>query len=169
MPGFQSTRLATEGALEPFLFLYTDDSIQGNPETCNQSSMMLNYEVKNSTEENIATTGLLVLDKNNTIARINESLTTSGDALFNDYHIAATMTVNATINNSEAEKTYAYPVANKEYIFTPSYKQMVPYNNVGTGVQAYSKIMVGSKGIGLSYTIQGQPAASDGQWVTEYY
>ena len=48
MPGFQSTRLATEGALEPFLFLYTDDSIQGNPETCNQSSMMLNYEVKNS-------------------------------------------------------------------------------------------------------------------------
>ena len=43
----QSTRLATEGALEPFLFLYTDDSIQGNPETCNQSSMMLNYEVKN--------------------------------------------------------------------------------------------------------------------------
>ena len=47
MPGFQSTRLATEGALEPFLFLYTDDSIQGNPETCNQSSMMLNYEVKN--------------------------------------------------------------------------------------------------------------------------
>ena len=49
MPGFQSTRLATEGALEPFLFLYTDDSIQGNPETCNQSSMMLNYEVKNIT------------------------------------------------------------------------------------------------------------------------
>lgn len=49
MPGFQSTRLATEGALEPFLFLYTDDSIQGNPETCNQSSMMLNYEVKNNT------------------------------------------------------------------------------------------------------------------------
>ena len=48
MPGFQSTRLATEGALEPFLFLYTDDSIQGNPETCNQSSMMLNYEVKNN-------------------------------------------------------------------------------------------------------------------------
>ena len=48
MPGFQSTRLATEGALEPFFFLYTDDSIQGNPETCNQSSMMLNYEVKNS-------------------------------------------------------------------------------------------------------------------------
>ena len=48
MPGFQSTRLATEGALEPFLFLYTNDSIQGNPETCNQSSMMLNYEVKNS-------------------------------------------------------------------------------------------------------------------------
>ena len=47
MPGFQSTRLATEGALEPFLFLYTDDSIQGNPETCNQSSMMLNYDVKN--------------------------------------------------------------------------------------------------------------------------
>ena len=50
MPGFQSTRLATEGALEPFLFLYTDDSIQGNPETCNQSSMMLNYEVKNIME-----------------------------------------------------------------------------------------------------------------------
>ena len=96
------------------------------------------------TEENIATTGLLVLDKNNTIARINESLTTSGDALFNDYHIAATMTVNATINNSEVEKTYAYPVANKEYIFTPSCKQMVLYNNVGTGVQDYSKIMVGS-------------------------
>ena len=48
MPGFQSTQLATEGALEPFFFLYTDDSIQGNPETCNQSSMMLNYEVKNS-------------------------------------------------------------------------------------------------------------------------
>ena len=48
MPGFQSTRLATEGALEPFLFLYTDDSIQGNPETCKQSSIMLNYEVKNN-------------------------------------------------------------------------------------------------------------------------
>ena len=48
MPGFQSTRLATEGALEPFLFLYTDDSIQGNPETCKQSSIMLNYEVKNT-------------------------------------------------------------------------------------------------------------------------
>ena len=48
MPGFQSTRLVTEGALEPFFFLYTDDSIQGNPETCNQSSMMLNYEVKNN-------------------------------------------------------------------------------------------------------------------------
>ena len=48
MPGFQSTRLATEGALEPFFFLYTDDSIQGNPETCKQSSIMLNYEVKNS-------------------------------------------------------------------------------------------------------------------------
>ena len=48
MPGFQSTRLVTEGALEPFFFLYTDDSIQGNPETCKQSSVMLNYEVKNS-------------------------------------------------------------------------------------------------------------------------
>ena len=47
MLGFQSTRLATEGALEPFFFLYTDDSIQGNPETCKQSSIMLNYEVKN--------------------------------------------------------------------------------------------------------------------------
>ena len=50
MPGFQSTRLVTEGALEPFFFLYTDDSIQGNPETCKQSSIMLNYEVKNSLE-----------------------------------------------------------------------------------------------------------------------
>ena len=48
MPGFQSTRLVTEGALEPFLFLYTDDSIQGNPETCKQSSAMLNYVVKNN-------------------------------------------------------------------------------------------------------------------------
>ena len=48
MPGFQSTRLVTEGALEPFFFLYTDDSIQGNPETCKQSSVMLNYEVKNT-------------------------------------------------------------------------------------------------------------------------
>lgn len=48
MPGFQSTQLATEGALEPFFFLYTDDSIQGNPETCKQSSIMLNYEVKNN-------------------------------------------------------------------------------------------------------------------------
>ena len=47
MLGFQSTRLVTEGALEPFFFLYTDDSIQGNPETCKQSSIMLNYEVKN--------------------------------------------------------------------------------------------------------------------------
>ena len=47
MPGFQSTRLVTEGALEPFFFLYADDSIQGNPETCKQSSIMLNYEVKN--------------------------------------------------------------------------------------------------------------------------
>ena len=47
MPGFQSTRLVTEGALELlFFFLYTDDSI-GNPETCKQSSIMLNYEVKN--------------------------------------------------------------------------------------------------------------------------
>ena len=50
MPGFQSTRLVTEGALEPFFFLYTDDSIQGNPETCKQSSIMLNYEVKNNME-----------------------------------------------------------------------------------------------------------------------
>ena len=49
MPGFQSTRLVTEGALEPFFFLYTDDSIQGNTETCKQSSIMLNYEVKNTT------------------------------------------------------------------------------------------------------------------------
>ena len=48
MPGFQSTRLATDGALEPFYFLYTDDSIQGNPETCKQSSIMLNYEIKNT-------------------------------------------------------------------------------------------------------------------------
>ena len=48
MPGFQSTQLATEGALEPFFFLYTDDSIQGNPETCKQSNEMLNYEVKNN-------------------------------------------------------------------------------------------------------------------------
>lgn len=48
MPGFQSTRLATEGALKPFFFLYTDDSIQGNPETCKQSSVTLNYEVKNT-------------------------------------------------------------------------------------------------------------------------
>ena len=48
MPGFQSTRLVTEGALEPFFFLYTDDSIQGNPETCKQSSITLNYEVKNN-------------------------------------------------------------------------------------------------------------------------
>ena len=51
MPGFQSTQLATEGALEPFFFLYTDDSIQGNPETCKQSSIMLNYEVKNTMKE----------------------------------------------------------------------------------------------------------------------
>ena len=56
MPGFQSTRLATEGALEPFFFLYTDDSIQGNPETCKQSSIMLNYEVKNNIPH------LLILD-----------------------------------------------------------------------------------------------------------
>ena len=48
MPGFQSTRLVTEGTLEPFFFLYADDSIQGNPETCKQSSIMLNYEVKNN-------------------------------------------------------------------------------------------------------------------------
>ena len=54
MPGFQSTRLATEGALEPFFFLYTDDSIQGNPETCKQSSIMLNYEIKNSMIRNFA-------------------------------------------------------------------------------------------------------------------
>ncbi|HIV39340.1 MAG TPA: hypothetical protein H9747_10160, partial [Candidatus Blautia stercorigallinarum] len=46
----QSTRLVTEGALEPFFFLYTDDSIQGNPETCKQSNVMLNYEVKNNRE-----------------------------------------------------------------------------------------------------------------------
>ena len=52
MPGFQSTRLVTEGALEPFFFLYTDDSIQGNPETCKQSSIMLNYEVKNHSNSN---------------------------------------------------------------------------------------------------------------------
>ena len=51
MPGFQSTRLVTEGALEPFFFLYTDDSIQGNTETCKQSSIMLNYEVKNTTAQ----------------------------------------------------------------------------------------------------------------------
>ena len=51
MPGFQSTRLATEGALEPFFFLYTDDSIHGNPETCKRSSIMLNYEVKNTCEK----------------------------------------------------------------------------------------------------------------------
>ena len=50
IPGFQSTRLVTEGALEPFFFLYTDDSIQGNPETCKQSNVMLNYEVKNKYE-----------------------------------------------------------------------------------------------------------------------
>ena len=55
MPGFQSTRLVTEGALEPFFFLYTDDSIQGNPETCKQSSIMLNYEVKNTYIEKIGT------------------------------------------------------------------------------------------------------------------
>ena len=48
MPGFQSTQLVTEGTLEPFFFLYADDSIQGNPETCKQSSVMLNYEVKNT-------------------------------------------------------------------------------------------------------------------------
>ena len=48
MPGFQSTQLVTEGTLEPFFFLYADDSIQGNPETCKQSSIMLNYEVKNN-------------------------------------------------------------------------------------------------------------------------
>ena len=54
MPGFQSTRLATDGALEPFYFLYTDDSIQGNPETCKQSSIMLNYEIKNSMIRNFA-------------------------------------------------------------------------------------------------------------------
>ena len=47
MPGFQSTRLAMEGTLESFFFLYADDSIQGNPETCKQSSIMLNYEVEN--------------------------------------------------------------------------------------------------------------------------
>ena len=50
MPGFQSTRLVTEGTLEPFFFLYADDSIQGNPETCKQSSIMLNYEVKNNAD-----------------------------------------------------------------------------------------------------------------------
>ena len=50
MPGFQSTRLVTEGALEPFFFLYTDDSIQGNPEICKQSNVMLNYEVKNNVD-----------------------------------------------------------------------------------------------------------------------
>ena len=53
MSGFQSTRLATEGALEPFFFLYTDDSIQGNPETCKQSSITLNYEVKNNLSKDV--------------------------------------------------------------------------------------------------------------------
>lgn len=60
MPGFQSTRLVTEGALEPFFFLYTDDSIQGNPETCKQSSIMLNYEVKNTSEHNIENTNIKI-------------------------------------------------------------------------------------------------------------
>ena len=54
MPGFQSTRLVTEGALEPFFFLYTDDSIQGNPETCKQSNEMLSYEVKNTDDLSIS-------------------------------------------------------------------------------------------------------------------
>ena len=36
------------GCSGTFFFLYTDDSIQGNLETCKQSSVMLNYEVKNS-------------------------------------------------------------------------------------------------------------------------
>ena len=62
MPGFQSTRLATEGALEPFFFLYTDDSIQGNPETCKQSSIMLNYEVKNSKSRDLPA-DLIVLNR----------------------------------------------------------------------------------------------------------
>ena len=60
MPGFQSTRLATEGALKPFFFLYTDDSIQGNPETCKQSSVTLNYEVKNKQ----------IINKDNHVTRI---------------------------------------------------------------------------------------------------
>ena len=66
MPGFQSTRLATEGALEPFFFLYTDDSIHGNPETCKRSSIMLNYEVKNSRyfeySNELAAYDLMVID-----------------------------------------------------------------------------------------------------------
>ena len=57
IPGLQRTQLATDGALEPFYFLYPDDSIQGNPETCKQSSIMLNYEVKNSP----ISKGLLIL------------------------------------------------------------------------------------------------------------
>ena len=55
MPGFQSTRLAMEGTLESFFFLYADDSMQGNPETCKQSSIMLNYEVKNNKKEDYFT------------------------------------------------------------------------------------------------------------------
>ena len=60
MSGFQSTRLVTEGALEPFFFLYTDDSIQGNPETCKQSSVTLNYEVKNTLQSEDFGDALLV-------------------------------------------------------------------------------------------------------------
>ena len=59
MPGFQSTRLVTEGTLEPFFFLYADDSIQGNPETCKQSSIMLNYEVKNNIRRDVEGYSLL--------------------------------------------------------------------------------------------------------------
>lgn len=73
MPGFQSTRLATEGALEPFFFLYTDDSIQGNPETCKQSSITLNYEVKNN---HVLLFVILTVDNNHKYLRIHEILMT---------------------------------------------------------------------------------------------
>lgn len=158
--------------------------------------------------ENILSTGLIVLDEDNNLVRISEVSNPSGNATFSEYNIYATMTVNMTIDKqklqvhfnsfktrltygtamkagkliqggwhaetltefySETEKTYANPDANKDYQFVPSYKQMVTYENVGTGAQAYSKVMVGSKGIGLSFTVQGKPAAPDGEWITEYY
>ncbi len=171
-------------------------------------TQMVGYEFSDNGDvlENIDTTNLLVLDKNNNVVKAS-SFDTTGNAQLSEYSIYATMTVSVTRNTSDLTvrfnsfktrltygtaitassltqaswyvpdlvnptndktQTFAYPQANKDYVYTPNNKDMIHFGD-GRGRACRSEVKAGTRSFIMSYSYLGVAPYPDGEWYTEYY